>query len=182
MDELVHILDALGQPTGKTCLKSQAHQYGYYHPTVHVWIYNDKNEVLLQQRSALKKTFPLFWDVSVAGHVAHNEHLLDAAVRETKEELGLTLSKKSLQKIAYIKEEHIHLNGIKDFEYHTVYLAFVRSENISIQIDNDEVAATQWIYFDDFKKLVTTTSKKMKLVPHSKEYYNTVLSYLSELS
>ena len=38
-EEYLDILDDLGNSTGKSCLKSEAHKKGYFHPTVHVWFY-----------------------------------------------------------------------------------------------------------------------------------------------
>ena len=57
---------------------------------------NSKNELFLQQRKSTKKTYPLYWSRSAAGHVQSSESYLDAAVRETEEELGI---KAQLQKV-----------------------------------------------------------------------------------
>ena len=73
MDERIDILTSTGQLTGKTCLKSEAHQKGLYHQTVHIWFYTDTKKILLQKRAAVKKVFPNHWDVSVAGHMGAGE-------------------------------------------------------------------------------------------------------------
>ena len=73
MDELIDLLDENGKPTGKTALKSKAHQMGLFHATVHVWCYSRTGNVLLQQRAANKQANPLKWDVSVAGHIGAGE-------------------------------------------------------------------------------------------------------------
>ncbi|VXC33745.1 Hydrolase (fragment) [Maribacter litoralis] len=39
MDELIDILDANGNLTNRTAMKSEAHKNGWYHQTVHVWFY-----------------------------------------------------------------------------------------------------------------------------------------------
>ena len=92
MDELIDILDDQGNLTGRNCLKSIAHIEGLNHATVHIWFYTPEGNILLQQRAATKKIYPLLWDVSVAGHVNAGESLLAAAIREVKEEIGLTNS------------------------------------------------------------------------------------------
>ncbi|MEX0314176.1 MAG: hydrolase, partial [Allomuricauda sp.] len=69
MDELVDILDDNGNPTGRTCLKSEAHRKGLFHPTIHVWFYTSEGQILFQKRADNKDTFPSLWDVSVAGHI-----------------------------------------------------------------------------------------------------------------
>ena len=73
MEEYVDILDENGRPTQSTLLKKEAHRLGHFHATVHVWCYSKSGKILLQQRGKDKKTFPLLWDVSVAGHVSAGE-------------------------------------------------------------------------------------------------------------
>lgn len=50
---------------------------------------NDKKELLLQKRSATKKSHPNFWDISGAGHIRAGETVTEGAIRELKEELGV---------------------------------------------------------------------------------------------
>jgi len=50
----------------------------------------------LQLRAKNKKLFPNKWDVSVGGHISAGEEPLTTAVRETKEELGLEISREDL--------------------------------------------------------------------------------------
>ena len=52
MDELIDILTPEGKPTGKSALKSEAHQKGLYHATIHVWLYTNNKKILLQKRAA----------------------------------------------------------------------------------------------------------------------------------
>tara|TARA_B100001059_G_scaffold221058_1_gene243642 strand:+ start:164 stop:451 length:288 start_codon:yes stop_codon:yes gene_type:complete len=65
MDERIDILDSQGNPTSKSCLKSVAHEYGYFHATVYIWLYTRDEKVLLQKRAATKKVFLNLWDISV---------------------------------------------------------------------------------------------------------------------
>ena len=88
MDELVDILTDTGELTGQKCLKSEAHQKGLYHQSVHVWFYTVEGKVLLQKRASVKKVFPNKWDVSVAGHIGAGEGIIETAMRETEEEIG----------------------------------------------------------------------------------------------
>ena len=56
MDELIDITTKNGIPTGKTALKSEAHKNGWFHATVHIWLYTNDKKVLLQQRAFTKKS------------------------------------------------------------------------------------------------------------------------------
>lgn len=52
--EYIDIFDENNNPTGEVKEKVQAHEDGNFHRTAHVWIMNDKKELLLQKRSAKK--------------------------------------------------------------------------------------------------------------------------------
>jgi isopentenyldiphosphate isomerase len=59
------------------------------HRVVHVLVFNEGGEILLQKRSMTKDVAPGRWDTSVGGHVNAGESLADALVREIAEELGI---------------------------------------------------------------------------------------------
>lgn len=88
--ELLDIVDMQGQPTGELVDKAAIHDQGLWHRDVHVWVTNGF-DVLQQQRAWDKSIMPGEWDVSVGGHVAAGESYLEAAQRETAEELGMEL-------------------------------------------------------------------------------------------
>ena len=54
--EYIDIFDENNNSIGAIKEKQQAHEDGNFHRTAHVWIINDKNELLLQKRSASKKS------------------------------------------------------------------------------------------------------------------------------
>ena len=108
LHEYIDIWTENGIPTGTSLLKDEAHKKGLFHPTVHIWFYTKKGCILLQQRSKHKETFPSFWDVSVAGHVLSGESILQAAIREVKEEIGLKVSKNDLTQIDIRKNVNRH--------------------------------------------------------------------------
>jgi len=63
------------------------------HRSTHVLvIHPDNGTLLLQKRSAAKDTFPGHWDTSVGGHVTFGQTYEEAAVRETEEELGISVT------------------------------------------------------------------------------------------
>ena len=163
MDEHIDILDSHGNPTGKTCLKSIAHQHGYFHATVHIWLYTRDEKVLLQKRAATKKVFPNIWDISVAGHIGAGENILDAAIREIEEEIGLLLQKENLIKIGTRKHQVSHNNGIQDNEFHHVFIAELQVpiENLSVQ--EEEVAGLKL-----FDLIILKQTKKLKNIFASK--------------
>ncbi len=57
MEEILDIFDEDMNPIGQAT-KKEAHFKGYRHRSAHIWIYNDKSEVLLQKRSLQKDSYP----------------------------------------------------------------------------------------------------------------------------
>ncbi|MEM7486296.1 MAG: NUDIX domain-containing protein [Bacteroidota bacterium] len=172
MDELVDILDENGKFTGQSCLKSEAHQKGLFHPTVHVWCYATNGSVLLQRRGSSKKNFPLKWDISVAGHVGAGESIESAATREVHEEIGVTISRLELQKIAVFKTEYRHSETFLDREFNHTYLCRLDART-KLQKQESEVDALQWFSMEQFKEMVL--EKNPDLVPNSNGRYEKVI-------
>ena len=176
MDEWVDIVDAYGKPTGKTVLKSDAHREGYLHPTVHIWCYSKDGRILLQKRGIFKSTFPLMWDVSVAGHIGAGEDPLTAAVREIKEEIGIEIEPTQLRKIGMFHELHHHENGVIDSELHHTYLVTLEPEDVELTPQPEEVETLEWWDIERLKLAVKDVKNEVNLVPHDADYYEVVIS------
>jgi 8-oxo-dGTP pyrophosphatase MutT (NUDIX family) len=87
--ELWDLYNENRQLTGRDHVRGEEVPQGFYHLVVHVWIRNRDGEYLISQRSADRPTFPLMWEC-VGGSVIKGEDSLTGALRETKEEVGLT--------------------------------------------------------------------------------------------
>jgi isopentenyldiphosphate isomerase len=171
MDELIDILTATGEFTGKTALKSEAHKNGWFHATVHIWLFTSDKKILLQKRALTKKVFPGLWDISVAGHVAAGEEILEAAKREVFEEIGLQLQDKDLIKIGTRIHQVSHENGIQDNEHHHVFIAELKISIDKLTMQEEEVAGLKlW----DLKVLKQTKNLENVLLPRFHEYYCTI--------
>lgn len=167
MDEEIDILDSSGNPTGRIALKSEAHKHGWFHATVHVWIYTKNKQVLMQQRGLSKKTYPGLWDVSVAGHVHAGESIVTGALREVEEEIGLKIREEDLQKIAIRKGMRKHPNGIQDNEFYHVFLVEMNSDLTDLKKQDEEVEAIQ--LFD--LEILKGTNEQFQMVPNTSEYF-----------
>lgn len=181
MDELVDILDDRGNPLGVSRMKSEAHQKGLFHPTVHIWFYTADSQILIQQRGKDKDTHPLLWDVSVAGHIGAGENIEKSAVREVSEEIGLKIRPSDLQKIGVFKSVQKHSESLIDCEFHHTFLAelCVSLENLSKQ--ESEVADLKLISITQFEEELGKEETSKKYVPHSLDYYQTILSEVKKL-
>ena len=101
--ELFDILNSDGSKTGIVRERVVAHREGSLHATVHMWIVrpNEKSgyDVLLQKRSQTKDSNPGSYDISSAGHVDAGDEILESAIRELKEELGIEAKPEELHYI-----------------------------------------------------------------------------------
>ena len=72
--------------------RSEVHRRGLKHRATHVLVFNSRGEVFLQKRSMKKDRQPGVWDSSVSGHVDSGEDYDTCAVRELREEIGLSVA------------------------------------------------------------------------------------------
>lgn len=162
--EYIDIFDENNNSIGVIKEKQQAHENGNFHRTAHVWIINDKNELLLQKRSASKKSHPNCWDISGAGHIRAGENVIDGAIRELKEELGVKSEEKDLQYITTIKSTKNPKN--KEFQY--VYLLRCNKKIEEYIFEDGEVSEVKYIFYKDLEKMVE--EKVDGLLIHEEEY------------
>jgi len=74
---------------------------GILHRAITVFIFNDKNEILLTRRQISKKLWPNFWDTSCSTHVHENETYEQAGERRLHDELGFSCKLKFVLKFQY---------------------------------------------------------------------------------
>ncbi len=171
--EIIEAFNSNGMGLNRPILKHIAHQKGIPHQTVHLWVIC-KEGIVIQQRAATKKTHPLFWDVSVAGHVQYRESLEEALVREAKEELGIFIDPLDCVFIDSFKESHYHPNHkIIDCEFHHCFSYSTKLSISQMKMQEEEIAAINAISIKELR------DKKSTMVPHSASYYLKVLQALS---
>ncbi|RTE53160.1 NUDIX domain-containing protein [Arenibacter aquaticus] len=180
MDELIDVLDAQGNYTGESIMKSEAHRKGIYHPSIHVWLYTNNGEILIQQRAKGKDTHPGLWDVSVAGHIGAGEDITSSAIREVEEEIGLTVLPQDLHKIGVFEYSYQHNEELLDREFHHTFLSQLNvavSELVMQEVEVDDLAL---ISIATFKDELKNNAQTKKYVPYDPEYYNTVLQAIEK--
>jgi len=180
MDEYIELLNKDNQPNGQRILKSEAHQKGLYHASVHIWFYTKDKQVLIQKRHSSKNTFPNLWDVSVAGHISFQEQAIKAAIREVQEEIGLTISENRLRNIGTSSHRHIHSEALIDHELHHLYIYPLPVELDELKIQQEEVAEIKLIPIDVFRFELKTNQQDY--VPHGTDYYNRIFDAIKQFS
>lgn len=162
--EYVDIFDKNNNPTGVVKEKTQAHADGDFHRTVHVWIMNDDKELLLQKRSPTKKSHPNCWDISGAGHVRAGEDVIEGAIRELKEELGIVVSKEELQYIVTVKST----KNPKNMEFQYVYFLKCNKKVDEYIFEDNEVSEVKYVYYEKLEQMVKDRVKGLLI--HEEEY------------
>ena len=147
--------------------KSIAHKNGIWHRSVHVWIINDNNEILMQKRCSDKKFFPNLWDVSFAGHIGAGETSLLSAIREGYEELGIFIDLQNL-KYLFTNKEKLAYNKIQSNEIVDVYILKQNLNINDLKHQKEEVETAKWISFQEFFKMITENISSF--IPHIEEF------------
>ncbi len=174
--EYLDVLDEKGNKTGEVKSKPEIHKNGLWHRTVHIWLMNSKDELLLQMRSKTKDTYPGCWDVSAAGHISAGEDSLLSAERELFEELGITIAKNDFVRVGEVTQQAILNNGAYfNNEFNDIYLVKTDLEMKDFKFNDGEVEKVQYISKEEFKKWVD--NKNLNLVSHPEEY-GLLLNYL----
>jgi len=173
-DELIDILDAKGRSTGEVKLKSEAHQLGLYHASVHIWFYTLGGFILFQKRANIKDTYPGLWDISVAGHIGAGESPIDSAVREIEEEIGLIVTKDDLDFVTIYLAEKKPKPDIFDNEFHHVYISELPSSVESLKLQKEEVDDVALFKIETIKKILENKAYNQQFVPHDSIYYQII--------
>ena len=144
MGELVDVLNEKGMYIGKTETRVNCGKEGLWHKAVCVFIINSKDQVLLQKRSANKKTWPNMWDVTAGGNVLVGEFGFQAIIRECKEELGVELSKNDIIFIGSTISTNKKGNIINNY-FNEYYIANKEIDITKLQLQKEEVSEVKWI-------------------------------------
>lgn len=141
--EILDIYDRDRHRTGKTYLRKDRIPEGGFRLIVHILIFNDRGELLIQQRAAHKKMGGL-WDITCGGACQAGEDSQDGARRELKEELGLDIDFANLRPILTANFDQ----GFDDF--------YILRENIdtgNLILQEEEVKAACWASRDEVFKM-----------------------------
>jgi isopentenyl-diphosphate delta-isomerase len=167
--EYVDLLDPSGRPVGIRKSKSEVHRDGDWHGAAHVWILNRKGQILIQRRSPTKENWPNLWDVSVAGHISAGERPVETAIREAREELGITLAPRECRYLFTVAEQVTLNNGSYiDNEHHYAFLVERDLSVEDLKFSDGEVAEVRFVAVRALQ--IDLTTDPSGFVPHEEEY------------
>ena len=152
--ELLDIVDEDGMPTGEIIKREVAHRYGIRHRTSHVWLLRKRNgklQVLLQKRSLNKDSYPGCYDISSAGHIPYGDGFLESALRELKEELGISVTANELIYCGQRRFEYREIFREQEFwdnQVSNIYALWWDAEATEFTIQKSEVDTVLWMDWD----------------------------------
>jgi len=158
--ETCDIVDELGNRTGRIVTRGTDLAPGEFYPVVHVWIRDELNKYLIQQRAFHLTSSPGVWAVTV-GYVLAGEDSISAAIREVEEELGIHVLPSQLKQI----DRHSLDNRVED-----IWLAEISSNLVGTPILGPEVADWKWVSKVELEQMVSRNN----FFRYS--YFNNILS------
>ena len=166
--EYFDLLNENGERIGKTKLRSEVHRDGDWHKAVHIWIINNKGDILLQRRCATKDSNPNMLDISCAGHLSAGDDSLTGAIRELKEELNLDVNKEDLEYIKTIKKSSKYTETFINNEFDDLYILRTDKKLEDMEYQKEEISEIMYVPYKEFKKMVQ--NKQPDLLRHDEEF------------
>jgi len=126
--------------------KLKAHREGKLHRAFSVFLFNPKQELLMQQRAARKYHSGGLWANTCCGHPRPEESLAEAAARRLHEEMGITCDLERAFHFTY------RANVNSGLTEHEIDHVFVGHYDGLVQPNPTEVMAHRWNSFPDLQE------------------------------
>lgn len=126
--------------------KLEAHQKGILHRAFSVFIINDNNELMLQQRAMNKYHSPGLWTNTCCSHQRDGETSLEAGNRRLEEEMGFNTPLKETGSIIYKAPFD---NGLTEHELDHILIG---NFNGIPKINQAEVSSWKWMTLEQIQK------------------------------
>ena len=143
-EEKVILVDINDEPIG-LMEKIAAHEQALLHRAFSVFILNDNNEIMLQQRAASKYHSPLLWTNTCCSHQRPGETNIQAGKRRLQEEMGFGADLTEIFNFIYKAPFD---NGLTEHELDHVMIGKYNEEP---NINKDEVESWKWMSIDAIK-------------------------------
>lgn len=156
--------------------KLEAHQKALLHRAFSVFVFNDDNELMLQQRALTKYHSPGLWTNTCCSHQRDGESNIEAGTRRLQEEMGFVTPLK--ETISFIYKAPFD-NGLTEHELDHILVGnynqapiinpnevanwkWMPLESVKTDIQSNPQLYTEWfkIIFDKFYETINTTKNE----------------------
>ena len=144
--------------------KLETHQGpGHFHRAFSVLLFNTKGEMLLQQRSADKVTFPSVWANACCSHPLHSPEEMEesgamgvkrAAVRKLEQELGIDPSSISTDDMIFMSKMRYAARMNNEWIEREIDHILVMCADVDIAPNPNEVANTMWVSQEEMEAML----------------------------
>ena len=148
MNEVI-LVDETDQPIG-VLEKMEAHQKGLLHRAFSVFIFNDQNQLMLQQRAFDKYHSGGLWTNTCCSHPSPGEDIEDACHRRLREEMGFDTSLEFVTSFIY------HAPVDKELTEHELDHVYLGTYNADPVVNQHEVAAWKFVNLDELEQDLQT--------------------------
>lgn len=125
--------------------KIEAHEKALLHRAFSVFVFNDNNELMLQQRAKSKYHSPLLWTNTCCSHQRKGESNTSAGKRRLQEEMGFTCELEEVFSFIYKAPFD---NGLTEHELDHVMIGKYNGEPV---VNPEEVESYKWMKLEAVK-------------------------------
>ncbi|WP_295181762.1 isopentenyl-diphosphate Delta-isomerase [uncultured Christiangramia sp.] len=126
--------------------KIEAHEKALLHRAFSVFVFNDKNELMIQQRALSKYHSPGLWTNTCCSHQREGESNIEAGKRRLQEEMGFSTELKDT--ISFIYKAPFD-NGLTEHEFDHILVGYFEGEP---DLNPYEVAEWKWMSLEAIEK------------------------------
>lgn len=129
--------------------KEDAQNLGLYRPTVHIFLFDDNEKLLICRRPPTARVYANLWSSSAGGHVELGEKPEHAAARELREELSIELE------LIYVGNSVIEMPERKNIQH--LYAGRLNSE--TIKPSSDEISEWKFLPVESIINEISSNTK-----------------------
>lgn len=125
--------------------KMEAHEKALLHRAFSVFVFNEQNELMIQQRAFGKYHSPGLWTNTCCSHQREGETNIDAGKRRLQEEMGFSTELKDT--ISFIYKAPFD-NGLTEHEFDHILVGYFNGEP---DLNPEEVNDWKWMALEELK-------------------------------
>ncbi len=126
--------------------KMEAHEKALLHRAFSVFVFNEKDELMLQQRAYTKYHSPGLWTNTCCSHQREGETNVEAGKRRLQEEMGFSTELKDT--VSFIYKAPFD-NGLTEHEFDHILVGKYNDDPV---LNSEEAAAFKWLTLEEVKR------------------------------
>lgn len=154
-----------GTPAGIDLIRGEPVPDGLYHMVSEILVRHTNGDYLLMKRDPRKTTYGGYEEATAGGSAIKGEDASTCAMRELREETGITASNLS----------HVSVTVTDGVIYHA-FLCVTDCEKNAIKLQEGETVSFRWIGEKEFIRFFQSA----EMIPHTQEHYRSLFENKTE--